>query len=198
MTDREFIEQKLMYCGKQGMDALLHYMDVGGFYTAPCSGSNHLAESGGLAKHTRNVIEIAEKIHKAFFDTEDTRTVNICELYLVCALHDLGKMGQFGKPNYVENILKSGKKSEMKPYVVNPDLMNIPHECRSIAIASSFIDLNENEQFAILYHNGLYGDFRYEISGRESPLYLLLHFADMWASRVTEPKETGGVNHGKM
>lgn len=190
MTDKEYIEEKLMYCNKEGMEALLHYMDENGFYESPCSGGKHLAEPGGLAKHTRNVMEIAEAVHRMFFEEEDTRTVNLCELYLVCALHDLGKMGQHGKPGYVENILKSGKQSESKPYVSNPYLQYIPHECRSIAIANRFIDLNENEQSAILYHNGLYGDFRYCINGRETPLYLILHFADMWASRVVEKEET--------
>lgn len=186
MTDKEYIEEKLMYCGKEGMEELLHHMEENGFYKAPCSGSKHLAEPGGLAKHTRNVIETAEAIHHLLFEEEDTRIVNLCELYLVCALHDLGKMGQFGKSNYVENILKNGKQSDAKPYVSNPDLQYIPHECRGIAIANRYITLNENEQSAILYHNGLYGDFRYCISGKETPLYLILHFADMWASRVLE------------
>lgn len=189
ITDKDYIEEKLMFCGKQGMDALLHYMDENGFYEAPCSGANHLAEPGGLAKHTRNVLRIAEGVRGLFFEPDDTRIVNLCELYLVCALHDLGKMGQFGKENYVENILKSGKRSDAKPYVTNPDLQYIPHECRSIAIASKFIDLTENEQSAILYHNGLYGDFRYCVNGKETPLYLILHFADMWASRIEEKEK---------
>ena len=60
---------------------------------------------------------------------------------------------------------------------------------RSVAIASMFIDLTEEEQFAILYHNGLYGDFKYEIQGNETPLYLILHFADMWAARIIEEKK---------
>ena len=32
----------------------------------------------------------------------------------------------------------------------------------------------------------MYGDFRYVIKDKETPLYLLLHSADMWASRVIE------------
>ena len=59
-------------------------------------------------------------------------------------------------------------------------------------IASQFIHLTENEEWAILMHNGLYGDFRYAIQGKETPLYLLLHHADMWASRVVEMEEEDG------
>ena len=106
---------------------------------------------------------------------------------IVALLHDLGKMGQFEKPNYVDNILKSGKVSESKPYTTNPELLPVDHEIRSIVIASMFIDLTEEEQFAILYHNGLYGTVgRYTLQGKETPLYMILHWADMWAARVTE------------
>ena len=111
---------------------------------------------------------------------------------VAAALHDLGKMGQFEKPEYVENVLASGKVSDAKPYKRNPDLLNVPHEIRSVAIATMFIDLTEEEQHAILYHNGLYGPLRYEIQGNETPLYMIIHWADMWASRVMESKNKKG------
>ena len=53
-------------------------------------------------------------------------------------------------------------------------------------MASMFIDLTEDEQYAILYHNGLYGNLKYVISGHETPLYMIVHWADMWASYVIE------------
>ena len=49
--------------------------------------------------------------------------------------------------------------------------------------------LTEEEETAILWHNGLYGQFKYDIPGKETKLYMVLHWADMWASRVTEIKE---------
>ena len=112
---------------------------------------------------------------------------------IICGLlHDIGKCGQFGKPYYVENYLSKRDKegnpvrSEAKPYITNAELFNVPHEVRAISIISRYIDLTEEEQFAILYHNGMYGDLKYQLSGKETPLYMLLHFADMWASRVIE------------
>lgn len=80
---------------------------------------------------------------------------------IICALlHDLGKMGDYGKPNYVPNMIKSRKKdengeyplvqSEAKPYEINKELLYIPHEVRSIAIAERFIKLTEEEEQAIL------------------------------------------------
>lgn len=122
-------------------------------------------------------------------------------LIIVSLLHDLGKMGQFGKENYVPNMLKGratkvnpdpeSKQSEAQPYKSNPDLLYVDHEVRSIAIASRFIELTEEEQLAILWHNGLYGPFKYEIQGNETPLYMILHFADLWSARVTEEE---GIN----
>jgi 23S rRNA maturation-related 3'-5' exoribonuclease YhaM len=68
----------------------------------------------------------------------------------------------------------------------NPELLKVDHEVRSVSIASQYIQLTEDEYFAILNHNGLYGNFKYNISGNETPLYLIIHFSDMWASRVKE------------
>ena len=48
--------------------------------------------------------------------------------------------------------------------------------------------VTEEEEHAILYHNGLYGSLKYSIQGKETPLYMIIHFADMWASRVLEAK----------
>ena len=104
-------------------------------------------------------------------------------------MHDLGKMGDHGKANYVNNILKDGKQSSAKPYSTNKDLIYLAHEIRSALIAERFIQLTEEEETAILWHNGLYGQFKYDIPGKETPLYMVLHFSDMWASRVIEKED---------
>ena len=98
-------------------------------------------------------------------------------------MHDLGKAGQFDKPLYVDNVLKKGR-SEAQPFKINDDLMTLDHEIVSVIEASKYIELTEEEQRAIAWHNGLYGTFKYQIAGKETPLYMIIHFADMWASRV--------------
>ncbi len=166
---------------RTGIHQLIEYMEQNGFFGAPASGSYHAAKNGGLAEHSLNVLGQARILNDAWGRPCHEDSVVICAL-----LHDLGKCGQFGKPEYLENILKNGKRSESKPYEKNKGLLPVDHEVRSIVIASQFIQLTEEEQFAILMHNGLYGPFKYEIPGHETPLYLILHFADMWASRVIE------------
>lgn len=169
---------------REGMDDLIDYMERSGFFTAPCSTQFHLAQQGGLAQHSLNVYDKAHELALAWkVPLKDVRidSVVICSL-----LHDLGKCGQFGKQEYVPNILKDGTQSKAKPWERNKELLNVDHEVRSVAIISQYIELYEEEQFAILYHNGLYGNFKYNIQGNETPLYMLIHFADMWCSRVVE------------
>ena len=181
---------------RPGMDKLCEKLDEIGFFTAPCSGSYHLAKEGGLAEHSLNVYKIM-RADAALKMPYSYRNKNHDSIIICSLLHDVGKCGDYGKPNYVPNMIKDGrptkadpvqkyKQSESKPYETNKDLSPIDHEIRSVKIVSKYIDLTEDEELAILWHNGLYGNFKYQIQSHETPLYLLLHSADMWASRVTE------------
>ena len=178
---KETIYHLLQETGRSGIVALIDYMEENGFFSAPCSTNKHLSEEDGLAKHSLNVVYSMMELNKAFKSDLPYDSIVICGL-----LHDLGKMGDHGKANYVENILKSGKASESKPYKTNPELLYIPHEVRSVMIAERFIELTEEEELAILWHNGLYSLFKYDIPGKETLLYFLLHTADMYSSRFLE------------
>lgn len=194
---RERIVNLLMSTGRAGMEKLIQWMDNNGFFTSPCSGGNHLAKEGGLAEHSLNVLGVMQDASFLLCKGPESLSKGEQDAIIICSLlHDLGKCGDYGKPGYVPNMIKSRKKdengeypliqSESKPFEVNKDLTAIDHEVRSVKIASKFIELTEDEELAILWHNGLYGTFKYQIQNKETPLYLLLHFADMWASRVVE------------
>lgn len=181
------IETLLKGTKREGIEDLIEYLDEIGFYNAPASTRFHGATEGALAQHSLNVLDCAGKLAKAwmgdkwFKDNEDS--IIICAL-----LHDLGKCGQFGKPLYIPNILKTGQ-SEAQPFKHNPDLMTLPHEVVSVIEVTKFIDLTPDEQRAIAWHNGLYGCFKYDIQGKENELYMIIHFADMWASRIVERED---------
>lgn len=180
----EEIDKLLLGVNREGMEDLVAYLQDIGFYDAPASTRFHGAEEGALAKHSLNVMNCARTLAKAWMGKkwyeEHQDSITICAL-----LHDLGKCGQFGKPLYVPNVLKKGP-SEAQPFKVNPDLMTLPHEVVSVIEVTKFIDLTPEEQRAIAWHNGLYGCFKYDIQGKEDELYMIIHFADMWASRVIE------------
>ena len=90
-----------------------------------------------------------------------------------------------GRPTKAEPEQKY-KQSESKPFKRNPALLPLDHATRSIKLATLFIDLTEDEEFAIRYHDGLYESANYGVKGHETALYLILHYADLWSSRITE------------
>ena len=182
---KERIEQVLRTTERAGIEDLLEWMDQNGFYSAPCSTKYHFSKPGGLAEHSLNVFGNAIRLTTELYNDCKNLTFDFIDSVTICALlHDIGKVGQFGKENYVINT----DPENPAPYCTNKDLLFVPHEIRSIAILSKFIDLTEEEQFAILYHNGLYGELK-SFKGKETPLYMIIHAADMWASRVTEREE---------
>lgn len=193
------IKDLLLSTERPGMKNLIEYMEDNGFFIAPCSTSHHLSTEGGLAQHSYNVYMIAKDIFYLLYPGETEERSSEDSLIICSLLHDIGKMGQFGKPNYVPNMLKGRatkanpnpepKQSESKPFKSNPDLLYVDHEVRALSIIGRFIELTEEEQLVILWHNGLYGPFKYEIPGKEIPLYMIIHFADMWASRVIEGED---------
>ena len=178
------------------MEDLIAYMEEIGFFEAPCSGGNHLACQFGLVHHSRNVMMAAENIGYALLGKVKYAEIRD-SVIIAAALHDLGKCGDYGKQMYVPNMIKDGrptkaepeqkyKQSESKPFKRNPALLPLDHATRSIKLATLFIDLTEDEEFAIRYHDGLYESANYAVKGNETPLYLILHYADLWSSRVTE------------
>jgi len=186
---------KLLSTGREGTQVLIEWLENNHFFEMPCSTQYHLACKGGLVRHSLNVCNTIRTMAKAVCTLENVPDYN--SLMIVSLLHDIGKVGFHGKPNYVENWIKDGrptkaepeqkyKISESKPYKTNPNLLYLPHAIRSAEIASMFIELTEDEEFAIVAHDGLYGEMKYIIPGHETSLYLLLHSADLWCSRVIE------------
>lgn len=194
----DYVRKTLKATKRQGITDLLDHMKDIGFFTAACSGGNHLCCESGLVVHTANVMRMAEKLAPTLLGKEKAKELRD-SIRIVAGLHDLGKCGQFGKQYYVENMVKDGrptkanpeqkwKRSDSKPFEVNKELLHVDHPIRSVVEATLYIELTEEEQFAILYHDGLYGSLAYEIKGRERPLQTLLHFADYWCAQFEEMK----------
>lgn len=181
----DIIREELIKTGRDGVVDLIEYMREIGFFEAPASGGNHSYEKGGLAAHSVNVMFIAEKIGVSLLGGAGYNKIKD-SVVIASLLHDLGKCGDYGKQMYIPNILKSGKQSDAKPWKRNPSLLPLDHATRSIKLATLFIDLTEDEEFAIRYHDGLYETANYGVKGHETQLYMILHWADMWASKVIE------------
>lgn len=197
-VSKEYVIKKLKSTKRAGITDLIEHMEEMGFFTAPASGGNHLCCEGGLVVHTAGVMQMAEKFGRILYSPAEFKEMKP-SIYIVAGLHDLGKAGAFGKVYYAENMIKDGrptkanpeqkyKRSESKPYEINKDMLHIDHPQLSVKEADLYIELTEEEYFAILFHDGMYGSLAYYLKGHERPLQTLLHFADYWCAQFIEGK----------
>lgn len=177
MTNKDRFTSLLYNTKTKGITNLIDYLEYNEFFEAPASSGHHLAQPGGLCEHSLNVYDALDKVGLECGSYEDK--------IIVALLHDVGKMGYFGKPMYDLNVLKSGEISKAKPYEVNKSIV-LEHQDLSLMICAKFIDLTNDQAIAIKYHNMLWTRDGYNIVGKETKLVLALNFADMYASRFME------------
>ena len=140
---------------------------------APASTRFHLSRESGLLEHTCNVAEAMLKLKEAI-----APMISDESCVIVALLHDLGKVGMPGKPQYLEG--------DKYPYSFNKELTYLSVPIRSIYLALPYIELSEEEVQAIVYHDGQYVDDNASVARNEKPLTLLLQYADTWSSFVLE------------
>ncbi|RCX12093.1 HD domain-containing protein [Anaerobacterium chartisolvens] len=176
----------LVVVRKEQFSRLVAFMEnETAWLTAPASTKYHLCKEGGLLEHTVNVAETMLKI-KAAIAPEITDESCV----IVALLHDLGKVGMPGKPQYLLNEQnkspnQNGNKTQF-PYRFNSELTYLSVPVRSIYLALQYISLTEEEVQAIVYHDGQYVEDNRSCATREEPLTLLLQYADSWSGFVVE------------
>ena len=173
---------------KVQFDRLISFMEKEtAWLTAPASTKYHLCKEGGLLEHSVNVAETMLKIKSAIApEISDESCV------IVALLHDLGKVGMPGNPQYLvnepsEKQQKHGYKPDY-PYRFNSELTYLSVPVRSLYLALQHISLTEEEVQAIVYHDGQYVEDNCSVAGKEEPLTLLLQYADSWSGFVIEAK----------
>jgi hypothetical protein len=152
---------------------------------APASTRFHLSKECGLLEHSCNVAETMLKIKTVLApDISDESCV------IVSLLHDLGKVGMPGNPQYLVNEPTERQKqyghSAWTPFKFNNDLTYLSVPVRSLYLALPYLPLTEEETQAIVYHDGQYVDDNHSVAKNECPLTLLLQYADNWCGFVLE------------
>ncbi len=155
------------------------------YLTAPASTRFHLCRESGLLEHSVNVAETLLKIKdKLAPDISDESCV------IVGLLHDLGKAGMPGKPQYLKNEPTPKQKAygfpASKPYRFNQDLLYLSVPVRSLYLVAGRFPLTEEEVQAIVYHDGQYVEDNRSVATHEERLTLLLQYADSWSGFVVE------------
>ena len=159
--------------------------DETAYLTTPASTRFHLPVEHGLLEHSCNVAETMLKLKETLApEISDESCV------LVALLHDLGKVGMPGNPQYIVNEPTEKQKKygypASIPYRFNSDLTYLSVPVRSIYLALPHISLTEEEVQAIVYHDGQYVDDNSSVATKECPLTPLLQYADTWSGFVLE------------
>ena len=187
-------------------ESIMGFLQRTDFFTAPASTRFHLCEEGGLCQHSLNVYTAAMQLDTAFNSGASRRTIAICSL-----LHDVCKAGVYRKElknakNYDKTAIegqpkykiKHDKKGDfiwdLKEIYVFDDPWPFGHGSKSAYIVNNLMDLTDDEALAIRYHMGPYEEGDKERCSKvfeQSKLSLLIHFADMYASKVMEAENEG-------
>lgn len=171
---------------KAEFDSLINFMENETDYlSSPASTRFHLCRKQGLLEHSVNVAETMLKFREAVAPDIDEESCIITAL-----IHDLGKAGMPGKPQYLENEPTPKQKQygfpATIPYRINDELVYLSVPVRSLYLALPHITLSESEVQAVMYHDGQYVDDNKSVATKETPLLLLLQYADTWSTFVIE------------
>lgn len=189
MKDK-FIEIFTKNVTRNGGYKLLDWLLGTDFFTAPASTKYHLAEEGGLCKHSVHVYERLKKLYSDEFcnggelSAEQLETVTIVGL-----LHDLCKVGFYEVE--MRNKKIDGKWEQVPTYVCN-DKFPFGHGEKSVYLAKLYIELSAEEAMAIRWHMGFSdNDFKaggYGVSNafEKYKLCVMTHIADLEATYLDE------------
>ena len=209
MKDR-FIEIFEKNVRREGADRLLEYLKSAGFFEDPASARQHLAECGGLCRHSVHVYDRLV----ALVDMEAAYNPNFVRpsdesIAISALLHDVCKCGVYQRePKNVKTYDPDKVAAAQRWQVKHDDLgdfiwetvmgykfddpLPYGHGSKSVYVVSGFMRLTREEAFAIRYHMSTWQSEDAGDPGKAYEMYelaLLLHMADELASFVDEKEE---------
>lgn len=200
-------EKLLQGVKREGVEELLNFIRSSDFYAAPASTRYHLAEEGGLLKHSLHVYDcLMEKKENPVWK-EALSDVSDDAFILVSLLHDLCKTYFYGeelknRKTYDEEKVKAANPRTVKrdangefiwetvPAYVVDDKYPLGHGEKSVFFIMQFVKLTMLEIAAIKHHMGAYCDSsQWNTLGQayeKYPLALALHESDLEATYLLE------------
>lgn len=189
----EFTHVYVNIIQRSGADKLLDWIENRtDFFDAPASTRYHLAEPGGLVKHS---VHVFERLN-ALCESEDWVAKGISkpqkESIAICGLlHDLCK-ANFYKASTRNVKNEATGQWEKVPFYTVEDQFPYGHGEKSVYLIERFMRLKTEEAVAIRWHMGGFddavrgGSFVISAAFEKYPLALLLHLADMQATYLDE------------
>jgi len=182
---------------RDGMDALLEWLEKSDFYTAPASSRFHGCYPGGLLEHSLNVYDTLTGFVSRYPDLG----IEPESVVIVALFHDLTKANYYTVDfKNVKVYSEGGSKRDVRghfdwvsePFYKVEDQLPLGHGEKSVIILQSFIKLKRDEIFAIRFHMGAFdaavkgGDSSMNKAFEMSPLAAMAHLADMEATYLIE------------
>lgn len=164
------------------------------YVLSPASGKTwyHGAYPGGYLVHVNTVVRLALEQKKLFEKLGGTVDFTDEELVFAALFHDLGKLGDGEKANYIPQTSDWARNNKQELYISNPELdfMLVPD--RSLFILQKFgIPVDQKEYLGIKLHDGMFEESNkaYYVSFNpnsklKTNLVPILHAADYLASKI--------------
>lgn len=182
IQDRYEALKKKVVKRKKQFDAFINMLEKDtSWLISPASTRYHLNKKGGLLEHSVGVAETLLTLREAL-----TPEISEESCVIVGLFHDVGKIGMPGKPRYIKNTNEWEIRNRDITYKINPQEVYMGIAARSLYLISKYIPLSDLEAQAILYHDGQYVDSNREVVHKETPLTLLVHWADYWTAHIYE------------
>ena len=149
-STEEHIVALLESTNREGMDQLIAYLKMEGFFTAPASLRFHGSYDGGLAKHSldlyKKVVELIAtlKIDKKATYGQMPIKVKHENIIIACLTHDICKIGAYQRTKKDDGWTNNRNKDK-------------GHAKLSIERIKENIKLEKIEEMMIKFHMGLYG-----------------------------------------
>lgn len=174
---------------RDGIEALLSWLEASDFFTAPASTKFHLSEEGGLCAHSINVYERLVRLCEAEWGEDGFNRESVA---IIGLFHDICKTNIYKVE--MRNVKENGEWVQ-KPYFTVDDSLPYGHGEKSVYMLSGFMKLTREEAMAINWHMGGFdlrvqaGSYDYSKAYNKYPLALMIHLADMQATFLDEATE---------
>lgn len=195
-NDRARFEQALRETGREGVENVIAELARLGFFEAPASTRFHLAEKGGLLRHSLNVYDQARVLRQVECRIRPDLEERIPEasVAIVALLHDVCKADVYHEE--VKHRKVNGKWEDYTGYAFDGSSFPLGHGEKSvIRLLCWGLQLTDDELVAIRWHMHAWdladspearGSFN--SASERCPLLAILIAADGLASRIQEAK----------
>lgn len=186
---QEFLEIAKNNIKREGIDALLDFLQKSDFFESPASTKFHSCETGGLCRHSINVYNRYLQLIKNEYGENWQDKISLESATIISLFHDICKTNTY-KVEF-RNVKEDGVWVQ-KPYYSTNDTLPYGHGEKSVYIINGFLRLTREEAMAINWHMGGFdarvkgGFFGLENVFYTYPTALLMHLADIEATYLDE------------